>query len=110
MAAESKSIHLVVLELFKQEVVVPPVSMSVAGGNSVTITNHLDKRVTVTHNGHLDAPDPFTLPAKGSGAPPKVTYDVNRNSDTPGSVLSLHFEGSVVRALGFAGDPTIIIL
>ena len=110
MAQLKPPMPLIVLELFKQEVVVPPVSLAQAGGNSVTITNHLEKPVTVTHNGHLDAPDPFTLPAKGSGAPPNVTYDVSRSSDTPGSVFSLHFEGSVVRALGFAGDPTIIIL
>lgn len=110
MAQLKPSLPLVVLELFEQEVVVPPVSMSQAGGNSVTITNHLDKPVEVTHNGHLVAPDPFTLPAKGAGAPPRVTYEVNPNSDTSGSVFSLHFEASIVKALGFAGDPTIIIL
>jgi hypothetical protein len=111
MAVDVKVIHLVVLDLFNQEVVVPPVSMSTAGGNSVTITNHLDKPVTVKHGGHLDAPsDPFTVPAKGAGGPGKVTYAVNANSDRAGTIFSLHFEASIVRALGFSGDPTIIIL
>ena len=113
MAAQARStIHLVVLEMFKDEVVVPPVSLSAAGGNQVTIKNHLDKPVTVTHGGNLDAPSPsFTIPARtGGGPPPEVTYPVNSASDRPGSVFQLHFDASIVRGFGAPGDPTIIIL
>ena len=110
MAAEAKTIHLVVLELFGKETVVPPVSMAVAGGNSVKITNHLKKPLTVTHSGHLVGSDPFTVPAKGSGAPPSETRDISAGSDTPGSVFQINIAASRILAFGAPGDPTIIIL
>ena len=112
MAQESGKppIQLVVIELFGDEVVVPPVSLALAGGNSVKITNHLRKEVQVFHQGHLSAPsDPFTLPPKTTG-PTSVTYPVSPGSDASGSVFDLHFEASRIRAFGAPGDPTIIIL
>jgi hypothetical protein len=110
-ASSKPPIQLVVIELFGDEVVVPPVSLALAGGNSVKITNHLRKEVTVFHNGNLAAPMPsFALPPKASGPPPSVTYPVSPGSDGSGSVFDLHFEASRIRALGAPGDPTIIIL
>ena len=112
MVTDSKSpIGFVVFALGDDEVAYPPVAIQDAGGNRVRISSMLDKELTVYHDGNLDAPsDPFTLPARGTGAPPKVTYDINTNSDQPGTSFSLRFEASIVRAFGGPGDPTIIIL
>jgi hypothetical protein len=103
-------IPFVVLSILDQEVVWPPVGTGTAGGNSVSVTNTLDKPLTVTHGGHLDAADPFTVPARGQGGPPRVTHAIKPQSDVSGTIFQLHIEASVVRAFGIAGDPTIIIL
>ena len=111
MAAESKApILLGVVDLDGEELAYPPVSVASAGGNRVAITNTLKKTLTVYHGGNLDAADPFTVPARGSGAPPRVTYDVAANSDRAGTIFQIRIEASYVKAFGAAGDPTIIIL
>ena len=93
-----------------EEIVWPPFGISEAGGNSVEVRNLLKKPLTVSHGGHLNAPDPFTVPAHVSGPPPAVTHPVSAASDVPGSIFQIHIEASPVRAFGLAGDPTIIIL
>jgi hypothetical protein len=93
-----------------EEIVWPPFAMSLAGGNSVLVRNLLKKPLEVSHGGHLDAPNPFTVPAHVAGPPPTVTYPVAAGSDVSGMVFQIHIEASRVNAFGLAGDPTIIIL
>ena len=109
--AESKRpMRFVVFEFDDDEVAYPPVAIEDAGGNKVTISNMITKPLTVYHGGNLDAADPFTVPARGSGGPPKVTCDLKVGSDQPGKSFTLKIEASTVRAFGGPGDPTIIIL
>lgn len=91
-----------------QEWVTPPTNARPAGGNSVMIINTLGKPVTVSHGGHLAASSPFTVPPLGGGPP--VPVPVAPGSDVSGTVFRIHIEASIVRAIGLAGDPTIIIL
>ena len=93
-----------------EEIVYPPFGMSPAGGNSVAVRNLLRKPLKVSHDGHLNAPNPFTVPAHTTGAPPTVTHPVAAASDVPGTIFEIRIEASPVRAFGLAGDPTIIIL
>ena len=102
--------RFVVFEIDSDEVAYPPVAVEDAGGNKVTISNMIRKQLTVYHDGNLDADDPFTVPARDIGGPPKVTCDVKADSDKPGKTFTLRIEASVVRALGGPADPTIIIL
>ena len=111
MVTDSKApMRLVVYGLDQDEFAYPPVAMEDAGGNRVTIVNTLTKPLTVYHGGNLVASDPFAVPARGSGGPPRVTHDVAAGSDKPGSVFQIRIEASIVRAFGGPGDPTIIIL
>lgn len=111
MATDSKApIKFVVFNLKGDEVAFPPAAMEDAGGNRVTIVNMIEKQLTVYHGGNLNATDPFTVPARSGGGPPRVTKDISANSDKSGTVFSLRIEASIVRALGGPGDPTIIIL
>lgn len=111
MALESKPpIQFIVVKFGGDEVVYPPVATAAAGGNSVTVSNTLKKEVKVTHFGHLDAPDPFTIPAHNTGAPPQKTHAITASSDVPGKIFQLKVEASFVMAFGGGGDPTIIIL
>ena len=94
----------VVVNFNGTETVFPPGATTAAGGNSVSITNTLSKPLTVTHGGNLLADNPFTVPAHGSGGPPKVVKQLTAQADTSGTVFRITIEASRV------GDPTIIIL
>lgn len=102
--------HFVVQMVGDQEVAVPPVARSPAGGNSVKITNTLDKPLTVFHGGHLAAEDPFSVAAAGSGSAPQKTHAVAAGSDVSGTTFQFRIDASRVLAFGGVGDPTIIIL
>ena len=107
----AQPIKFIVLVKDNEEVVFPPVAVEEAGGNRVSVINTLQKRLTVTHNGHLVGDNPFTVdPREENGPPTRVTRAIAAGSDVPGTVFQINIQASLVRAFGGGGDPTVIIL